>query len=100
MTKKLLVNKKYFIKDYDDFRKQIYDLRDMVYITGFYQFKNKKPVKLILFDVIQSSTGFYYSSIKFEKQKSKTHIRNEELHKLFVSYFQEYFPFLQEEMEI
>ena len=105
MIKTLKQNKKYFIRDYDSFRKKFYEEgRKRVYITDFYQFKNKKPVKLISSDLCYLGRGdsklFHYSIFKFEKQKNITMLTGETIFRLFVSYFEEYNPFVQEELEV
>lgn len=103
MIKTLQKNKKYFIRDYDGFRKKFYEEGKRVYITDFYQFKNKKPVKLISTDLCylgEDSKIFHYSIFKFEKQKNITMLTGETIFKLFISYFEEYNPFVQEELEV
>lgn len=94
-------DKKYFIKDYDGFRKKFYEEMDYIYITYYYPFKNKKPIRLLYFNIeIGVYNDIRYCGIRFEHQNRTTRFNNKEKLDLFLSFFEEYPKSIQEEMDI
>lgn len=97
----MIEGKKYFIKDYDGFRKKFYEEMHYIYITYYYMFKNKKPVALKTFSLVTDNDGtLRQCSISFEKQDRMTRFRIKEILELYLSFFEEYKPFIQEEFEV
>lgn len=92
--------KKYFIKDYDGFRKKFYEEMNYIYITYYYMFKNRKPATLKIFDLVSTENHFIQCVISFKGFRRSTRFRSKEILELYLSFFEEYHQFIQEEMDI